>query len=149
MRFTRPALVAAVVLAAYGALTAGITASELGELASHGRPSVSAFGTVASVGGLLLTLATFGALGLTVRRAGGARRDAIRAGLFAGAIAGGATGLFRALAVRDYLARVVTGYGVDVLVLDAVLALLTLLAVPAGAAIGALLTWLGLRLSRA
>lgn len=149
VRHGRAALLAAAIAVAYGALTAGITASELGELAAHGRPSVSPIGAAASVAGIVLAVVTFGGLGLFVRRAGGSRGEAVRAGVLAGAIAGAATGLFRSLAVRDYLARAVGSYGIDLVVLDALLAVGTLVAVPLGAALGALLTWLGFRLPRA
>lgn len=147
MRHRRAAVLVAAILTAYGAFSSFVTARELAELAPRARPEITAVGAALNVVGVLLAVALFGGLGRVVRRSGGARRDAIRAGILAGAFAGLTTGIFRSLALRDYLAAVVSGYGVDVILVDVVLVIGVVFASLAGAALGAVLAWLGFSVS--
>lgn len=148
MRPPRDALIVGVVLASYGAATAGLAARRLGELGPRERPSLDPLGTTLGALGLLLAVALYALLGRVVARRAKPQRDAAWSGAVAGALAGVASGSAQALAVADYLAGAAARAGAPDWLVPDLLVLYVVVATGASAASGGVVAWLAYVLSR-
>ncbi len=142
MRFLRPTLVVASVLAAYGIVQAVVTARELASVRPTTiQPSLPLTELLAKIG-FAVTATAYALLGWILARRGCSAGLAARRGALAGAIAGIVTDVAQAPVESEYFRAVGLAYGLND-ALAASVALVALLLRPiAGAAIGALLTWL-------
>jgi hypothetical protein len=142
------AVLAVVLLVAIGALEAGESARELGELPGRGRPELRPAGGAITVIGLALSTAIYVVLGRLLGRGGEDGRSAVLTGASVGVAAGLVGGTIRALAVRDFLDAEVARFGLGGELVTWSLAAFVGLSAAASAAGGAVLCWLGYRLSR-
>jgi hypothetical protein len=147
MRYASVA-VAIAALVAIGTAESLISVEQLAQLPGRGRPPLGAGGIGLTVGSVALSATVYALLGLTLAWLGSNEREAVRAGVMTGLLAGLVGGGIRAILVRDYLNDVVGRFGLPLDLVTWSLAVFVVLAVLACVAAGAALTWLGYRGSR-
>lgn len=146
MRLALP-LVAIVILFAVGVAESTESARQLDELPGRGRPPLTLRGGALTLAGLVVSVATYFALGWLLTRNGEAQRSTLLTGIAVGMTAGFIGGTARALAIRDYLNDTVARFGLPVDVASLVLVIFVVLAALVSAAGGGAVTWLGARLA--
>lgn len=142
MRFLRESLLAAAVLVAYAVAQSMLSARELQSLPPTTQlPRTPLLGLLGLVG-FAVSLGSYGLLGRTVARRGGAGRDAAIAGAVAGFVAGVIGVALQALFFLDYVRTVVGSYGMPPGFVAVAVAATLIVAPPLGAVFGALVAWI-------
>ena len=147
MERLRPTLVAAGVLAAWGALQSLVAAGELAAAAPTTRLRAPLTG-LAGVIGFGLNVATYGALGRAVALSGGSAGAAAASGAVAGGLAAAASAVFSLLFFREQLRLLLASYGVSPTTSDGLLVAGLALGALLTAGLGALVAWLSALLFR-
>lgn len=148
MRYLRESIEIAALLAAFGIAQAFVGARELERVAPTTRvPSLPLSNLLASAG-LALMLVLYGALGRAMARSGTGAGLAAARGALAGFGAGLVAGVAQALLQSTFFRDVLLTYSLSDAFLGAVLAAVIVLEPLAGAAAGAIFTWLAYVLFR-
>lgn len=147
VKIAAPAL-AVIALVAIGTAEALESARELAELPGRGRPTLGGGGASLTLAGLVLSIGVYAVLGWSVSSWTARESVALRIGAGVGLAAGLVGGTIRALAVRDYVDSIVSGFGLPLELATFALAVFVVLAVVASALGGAGITWLSFRSAR-
>lgn len=147
MERLRLTLVAAGVLATWGALQSLLAAGELAAAPPTTRLRLPLTG-LAGVIGFGLNVATYGALGRAIALGGGSSGAAAGSGAVSGALAAVASAAFNLILFREQVALLLASYGVSPATSDGLLAAGLVLGALLSAGLGAGAAWLAALLFR-
>lgn len=139
---------AVIALVVIGSSDAFESTRQLGDLPARSRPMLTPAGATLSLVSFALSAAVYLLLGILLARSVSTERAAVMSGAATGLAAGLVGGTIRAVAASDYVGMTLSGFGMGVGFLIAVLVVFVLLSTVASAAAGAALTWLGFRGAR-